>query len=144
MKNFAGSLAVGFTVGALLVGASSIESHYAVAADYIQLAAGDTNEAGALPDTTAPRSDYETQMQAVMDERSTEVRSLRDSETTVTEDALAAVESSWQTVEETWAETQAAADEEWEAARETMIEAWDDFEATWNETFNDETDSSEM
>jgi len=25
-----------------------------------------------------------------------------------------------------------------------MIEAWDDFEATWNETFNDETDSSEM
>ncbi|MEX1109479.1 MAG: hypothetical protein WEC00_11235 [Dongiaceae bacterium] len=144
MKKFAGSLAVGFTVGALLVGASSIESHYAFAADYIQLAAGDTNQAGALPDTTVPRNEYETQMQAVMDERSTEVRSLRDSETTVTEDALAAVESSWQVVEESWAETQAAADEEWEAARETMIEAWDDFEATWNDTFNDETDSSQM
>ncbi|MDZ4736434.1 MAG: hypothetical protein SGJ07_08800 [Rhodospirillaceae bacterium] len=110
MKKFAGSLAVGFTVGALLVGASSIESHYAFAAEYIQLAAGDTNEASALPDTTVPRSDYETQMQAVMDERSTEVHSLRNSETTVTDDALPAVESSWQTAEETWAETQAAVD----------------------------------
>ncbi|MEX0809237.1 MAG: hypothetical protein WD044_10970 [Dongiaceae bacterium] len=144
MKKFAGSLAVGFSVGALLVGASSIESHYAFATDYIQLVAGDTNEAGALPDTTVPRVEYETQMQAVMDDRSNEVRALRDSETTVTDDVLTAVESSWQAVEDSWAETQAAADEEWEAAREAMIEAWDDFEATWNETFTDETDSSQM
>ncbi|MEX2200832.1 MAG: hypothetical protein WD711_05510 [Dongiaceae bacterium] len=140
MKKFAGSLAVGFALGTLLVGASSIETHYALASNYIQLAAG---EAGALPDAQVPRPDYETQMQAVMDDRAADVSGLRNGETSATDEAVAALESSWQTVEESWAEAQAAADEEWEIARATMIEAWQDFEATWNETFGEETESSQ-
>jgi hypothetical protein len=144
MKKFAGSLAVGFALGTLLVGASSIETHYALASEYIQLAAGDTSEVGALPDTQVPRPDYETQMQAVMDDRAADVRGLRDGEPSATDEAVAALESSWQTVEESWVEAQAAADEEWEIARATMIEAWKDFEATWNETFGEETEASQM
>jgi hypothetical protein len=143
MKSFAGSLAVGFTVGALLVGAGSIELHYAFADEAVEQAAG-TTEVGGLPDTQAPRVEYEVQMQAVMDDRSTAVRELQGSEPDATDEAIAAVESSWQAVEESWTETQAAADEEWEAARDAMIDAWNDFEAAWNETFGEETESGQM
>ena len=99
MKKFAESLAVGFALGTLLVGASSIETHYALASEYIQLAAGDTSEAGTLPDTQLSRAEYETQMQAVMDDRAADIRDLRDEEPSATDEAVAALESSWLPVE---------------------------------------------
>ena len=111
--------ATGLLAGALLF-ASPLASPVN-AADVVQLAqSNNLDPAGPLPDTTLSRPDYEMQMQTYIDRQSQSIDELRTGTTSMTEDQLNGMTSSWQDIQTQWDDSRGVTEEEWPAYRDSL------------------------
>jgi hypothetical protein len=120
--------ATGLIAGTLLFASPLVSS--ASAADIVQLAQTATNSmnpAGPLPDTNLSRPEYELQMQTYIDRSNDSIEELRTGTTSMTEDQLNDMESSWKDVQTQWDNSRAASEQDWPAARDSLNDSLSSF-----------------
>jgi len=113
--------ATGLIAGTLLFANPLVSS--ANAADLVQLAQTSTNSmnpAGPLPDTTLGRPEYETQMQTYIDRQNQSIDDLRTGTTSMTEDQLNDMTSSWQDIQNQWDDSRGVSEDEWPDYRDSL------------------------
>ena len=113
--------ATGLIAGTLLLASPVVSSADSVGV--VQLAQTTTNSmdpAGPLPDTTLARPEYEIQMQTYLDSQSRSIEELRTGTSSMTEDQLNDMTSSWQDIQTQWDNSRAADESDWPAARDSL------------------------
>lgn len=101
------------------------------AADMVQLAqsasTNSMNPAGPLPDTTLARPEYELQMQTYLDSQNQSIEELRTGTSSLTEDQLNDMTSSWQDIQTQWDNSRAASEDEWPTYRDSLNDSLTSF-----------------
>ena len=113
--------ATGLIAGSLLFVSPIVST--ANAADMVQLAqttSNSMNPSGPLPDTTLSRPEYEMQMQTYIDRQNQSIEELRTGTTSMTEDQLNDMTSSWQEIQTQWDNSRAVSEDEWPVSRDSL------------------------